>query len=302
MFRIRSSFSWVLGFALGAILVPLVSPDASLTRHESARLHAHFARVLAQLRARDVSSWSAARQADRERLIALLADYDRAGRFPRNEGHLARKTPIFVDRHETRCAMAHLIERSGGAALVARIAATRNLAYIRELASDDALARWVAASGLDLAEAALVQPEYGPPVLPPAPQPPRAEETPDDGVMTTTVLLSAGLALPAISMNLRPHATLAAQRQARAFGVLAAAPALAVGLVDWIEDGHLRGSGLASLSLGATSLTLALLNRTGRAHPVPADQAPPPGPRVRSAPMFRAGIEGEPQVGVAVTF
>jgi hypothetical protein len=300
MRRFRLPFSWFLGFALGAaLLVPLASRDASFTRRESARLHAHFARVLDQLRARDVSSWSAARQADRRRLIVLLEDYDRAGRFPRNEGHLARRTPIFVDRHETRCAMAQLIERSGGAALVARIAATRNLGYIRELADDAALARWVAASGLDLAEAALIQPEYppGPGPQPPSLPPPPASE---HGIMTTGVLLSAGLALPAITLNLLPHASVATQRQVRAFGVVVAAPALAAGFVDMFDDGQLSGPGVAQLTIGTASLALALARRV-RSSPA-GDVPATPAPRVRSAPIFRAGVEGEPQVGVALAF
>ena len=302
MLRFRLLFPWALGFIVGAVLLTLATGNASFHRREDARLHAHFARVLRQLEARDVSGWSEARQANRRRLIALLQDYDRAGRFPRNEGHLGRKTPIFVDRHATRCAMAHLIERTGGAAIVARIAAARNLEYIPQLASDPELVAWLDGSGLTLDEAARIQPGYEPPgPVPPPTTTPREDETPEDGVMTTGVLLSVGLAVPAIYMNLRPHATASQQRQVRAFGVLVAAPALAAGLVDVLHDGHLRGSGLAQLSLGATSLTLALLNRTAPAR-TPSGQAPAPRPRARTAPVFRAGMDGETQVGLAVAF
>lgn len=298
MFRFRLLFPWALGFIVGAVLLTLATGNASFHRREDARLHAHFARVLRQLEARDVSGWSEARQASRRQRIALLEDYDRAGRFPRNEGHLARKTPIFVDRHETRCAMAYLIERSGGAAIVARIAATRNLEYIPRLASDPELVAWLDDSGLTLDEAALIQPEYPPP----SPTPVTGEdENPEDGVMTTGVLLSVGFAVPAIYMNLRPHPSAAQQRQVRAFGILSAAPALAIGLMDVLHDGHLRGSGIAQLSIGATSLTLALLNRTPSAR-TPAGQVPATKPRPRTAPVFRAGMDGETQVGLAVAF
>ncbi len=300
MVRIRLLFAWALGFALGALLLAVASRDASFAGRESARLHAHFARVLHQLEARDVSGWSATLQANRRHLIALLQDYDRAGRFPRNEGQLARFTPIFVDRHETRCAMAHLIERSGGGALVARIAATRNLATVRELAGDAELQRWLATSGLDVAEAALIQPQYDPLV---PPEKPRDDGTPEDGVMTTGVLLSLGLALPAIYMNLHTRGPLAEQRQVRTFGVLAATPPLALGLADIFHDGHLRDTGLAQLAIGATSMTLALLHHISASTPpsgaVPAE---PSTPRARTAPIFRAGTEGEPQFGVTVAF
>lgn len=299
MVRFRLLFPWAFGFIAGALLLTLATGNTSFRRREDARLHAHFARVLRQLEARDVSGWSAARQANRRALIALLADYDRAGRFPRNEGHLAWKTPIFVDRHATRCAMAHLIERSGGAAIVARIAAARNLEYIPQLADDPALVAWLARSGLTLDEAALIQPAYPPP---PTPTPVSGEdENPEDGVMTTGVLLSVGFAVPAIYMNLRAHPSAAQQRQVRAFGILSAAPALAIGLMDVLHDGHLRGSGIAQLSIGATSLTLALLNRMPSAR-APSEQAPATKSRTRPAPVFRAGSDGEAQVGVALAF
>lgn len=299
MFRIRSLFPWALGFLLGALLFSAASRDAA-TRRETARLHAHFARVLAQLQARDVSSWSAARQENRRQLLALLADYDRTGRFPRNEGQLARRTPIFIDRHETRCAMAYLIERSGGASLVVRVAATRNLAYIPELASDAELQHWLAGSGLTLDEAALIQPEYNPPPVPlPGPAPPRRDRTPSDAAMTAGVVVSAGLALPAIVMSLRSPAGAQSQAQARTLGILAATPAFLVGLADAVDDGHLRGSGVAQIAIGATSMTFALLHHTRAPHG-PSDVSAPPAPR--TAPIYRAGTDGELQIGMAVAF
>ena len=301
MHRIRLLFPWALGFVLGAMLLTAASRDAGFARREDARLHAHFARVLDQLRTRDVSSWSAPRQANRQQLIALLEGYDRAGRFPRNEGHLASRTPIFIDRHETRCAMAYLIEHSGGPTLVARVAATRNLAYIPELAGDGELQSWLAGSGLTLDEAALIQPAY-PPDDPRLPSPPPAteRELPGDSFMSTGVAVSAALAIPVLAMSLRPSSTVAEQRHTRAFGVLFSTPAIASGLVDALHDGHLRRSGLAQLSIGAASLTVALLHRA-RAPRVPSGGVPAqPGPR--TAPVFRAGSEGEPQVGWAIAF
>jgi hypothetical protein len=300
MLRIRFLLPWALGFAFGALGFTAASREAGFTHHETVRLHAHFARVLDQLRTRDVSGWSEARQAGRRQLIALLEGYDRAGRFPRNEGQLARRTPIFIDRHSTRCAMAHLIERSGGVTLVARIAATRNLAYVRDLAGDAELARWLASSGLTLDEAALIQPEYppDPPVLPPPPRTAR-HELPNEDFMSAGVFVSAALAVPVIAMAVRPSTTVAEQRHTRAFGVLFSAPAIASGLVDALHDGHLRRSGLAQLSIGAISLTVALLHRARTRAPsggVPAAPAP------RTAPIFRAGSDGEPQLGWAVAF
>jgi hypothetical protein len=57
--------------------------------------------------------------------------------------------------------MAYLIAESGSVALVQRIASTRNLALIRQLADDPELVAWLRANGMTAAEAARVQPTYG---------------------------------------------------------------------------------------------------------------------------------------------
>lgn len=296
MLRFLLPLSLALGFTTAVVLAPAPLPNAGFERRETARLHAHFAHVLEQLRARDVSGWSEARRADRRRLLALLESYDRAGRFPHNEGHDPGRTPIFVDRHGTRCAMAYLIERSDGAGLVARIAATANLARIRDLAGDAELSRRLAHSGLDLEEAALIQPAYDPPDVTTG----REDHVPDENIMQAGVFLSVGFGVPAVFMNIRPRATAEEQRQVRALAILVGAEGLTIGLVDAFHDGHLRGSGLAQLSIGATALTLALLNRFDGA---PASSRSAfASPRPRATPIVRAGAGGETQLGLAMAF
>ncbi|MFZ6182126.1 hypothetical protein [Nannocystis pusilla] len=126
---------------------------------ERARLQAHFHEVLLELRGRDVTQLGAPQRAARERLIEELARYAREGRFPRN--YVSRAPlPIFIDPHGTRCAMARLIESTGHAALVARVATHRNFALIRELEGDAALRAWLDEFGLTAAEAGRIQPEY----------------------------------------------------------------------------------------------------------------------------------------------
>jgi MYXO-CTERM domain-containing protein len=126
---------------------------------ERARLQAHFHEVLLELRGRDVSHLGAPQRAGRERLIEELARYACEGRFPRND--VSREPlPIFIDPHGTRCAMARLIESTGYAALVARVATHRNFALIRELEGDAALQAWLDEFGLTAAEAGRIQPEY----------------------------------------------------------------------------------------------------------------------------------------------
>ncbi|HEY3497650.1 MAG TPA: hypothetical protein VGK73_23290 [Polyangiaceae bacterium] len=95
----------------------------------------------------------------RSLLLTELARYRRRGRFPVNPD-FEEPTPYFVDAQGTRCAMAHLLELGGEAALVRRIATTRNNARVRELADERRLLAWLDAAGISVAEAALIQPTY----------------------------------------------------------------------------------------------------------------------------------------------
>src|SRR5262245_48401635 len=112
--------------------------DAALER---VRLHAHFAVVLDELERQSPRGLSASRRAARSRCIAELRAYAAAGRFPHNP-RFADFVPYFVDDAGTRCAVAHLVERSGGRELAARIARERNNAWLRELADEPDLLAW----------------------------------------------------------------------------------------------------------------------------------------------------------------
>jgi len=127
---------------------------------ETQRIQAHLERVEDEIRARDVAHLSAAQRAARTQHLDDLRAYRLSGRFPHNH-ESAERTPVFIDRHGTRCAMAHLIERSGGGDLVRRVAASQNLARIHHLADDPELLAWLDREGITLAEAARIQPEYG---------------------------------------------------------------------------------------------------------------------------------------------
>jgi hypothetical protein len=127
---------------------------------EVARVQRHLARVEAAMRAADGSHLDAGQRAARLVHLERLRRYREAGRFPHNHVPGPRR-PVFIDSHGTRCAMAHLIESSGGGELVARIARERNGAYVRELAGEPELVDWLDESGISLAEAAAIQPTYG---------------------------------------------------------------------------------------------------------------------------------------------
>jgi hypothetical protein len=93
-------------------------------------------------------------------LLGELARYRRRGVFPKNRDFPERAMPYFVDADGTRCAVAHLLEVGGQAALVAKIARERNNAFVRELADEPELLAWLDAAGMSVEEAAAIQPTY----------------------------------------------------------------------------------------------------------------------------------------------
>jgi hypothetical protein len=273
------------------------SSPSTFEARECARLRAHFDRVLARLDARDVSKLSAAQRRARLQAIQALGAYSRAGRFPRNRGESARATPIFVDQEGRRCAMAYLIETSGGAGLVARIAATTNLARIHDLSGDSDLGRWLAEAGLTLDEAADIQPQYGPDPSD------REQDVPSEAVMTGATMAAVTLGSAAVLLNLQVERPWETRKQSGLFGLVTAAGLLAPGLTDVIQDGSMRGSGYVSTFLGGMSAILSIRNlATGPGNHVTGSLAPMTTDRAALCAMLRRGESGEPQLGVHLKF
>ena len=141
-------------------VIPLLLLVASIAHaDETQRLVTHFDTVIAELQSADVHTLTPTARAARLEMIATLGAYRDARRFPRNT-RFVEPTPFFIDDDGTRCAMAHLIETSGHGDFVKAVAATRNTAYIDDLASEATLLRWLDAHGLTVAEAARIQPGY----------------------------------------------------------------------------------------------------------------------------------------------
>jgi hypothetical protein len=123
--------------------------------------------ALNRLEASQPTAWSRSdRAAWRKRLLIAryvqlqrLTVYRERGLFPINESQALEQVPIFVDRHDTACAVGHLMRRSGWAAAVASIVASHNYVYVPDV-DRGPIADWILTSGLTLEEAALIQPAY----------------------------------------------------------------------------------------------------------------------------------------------
>ena len=182
----QHSWKWWLSGALGAALLGLIltgkteaplrfQPDSVQQPEwgarivserdqevEHARIAAHLERVEAELRAADVTPLPLVRRLARARNLDQLRAYRERGVFPHNHVALDHRTPVFVDEHGTQCAVGYLIAQSGRSDLTRRIARTRNLATVAQLADDAELKRWLVEAGLSPVEAAMIQPSYGP--------------------------------------------------------------------------------------------------------------------------------------------
>jgi hypothetical protein len=125
---------------------------------ERRRVDAHLRRVLALLRTTPPRRLSPSRQRARALHIDRLDAYRKRGVFPRNHRFPLARVPHFIDEAGTRCAVAHLVETTGGAELVREVARTRNNARVHALAALPELVEWLEESGLTLDEAAGIQP------------------------------------------------------------------------------------------------------------------------------------------------
>jgi hypothetical protein len=219
-------------------------PVESVRRAEVTRLQRHFDSVDIELRSRDVSSFTPAQKVRRARLIQWLREYRNAATFPKND-RFKVATPFFRDSEGTLCAMAYLIDRSGRRDIVDKVAATRNNAYVRELADDPALIAWLDSSGLSLAEAARIQPQYDGPFFPPPP------EDPDH--------VKSGFALAAVGLGSASLATTAVNIMRPTYlggllGVVAGTAAIIVGADHLDQNLGTKRVAVATTTLGALSL------------------------------------------------
>jgi hypothetical protein len=124
--------------------------------------------ALARLETADDHTWSKAKRSDRrEKLLAMryvqlrrLAGYRDRGLFPLNEGQSIQPVPIFVDEHDTACAVGQLMRWSGWDEDVSSINQSNNFVYVPDV-SGGPINEWILDSGLTIEEAALIQPGYG---------------------------------------------------------------------------------------------------------------------------------------------
>ena len=181
--------------------------------------------------------------------------------------------------------MAYLIERSGERGLAARIAASRNLARVRNLAGDAELLAWLGRNGLTLAEAARIQPEYG-----------EAEKT-EETVSIAVAVIGAGIGLGGIALNRSPAETLNSRNTRGLLGIVFGLIGAGLGVPSvGADDGVVRAIGVVDIGVGLVSAGLGVRQLNAR----PTSQAMKDSPVIR--PGWRLDGDGAPQLAVIVSF
>jgi hypothetical protein len=128
---------------------------------ERTRIQRHLANVESTLRGRSAANLDQAQRAARAQALDALHEYWQAGRFPRNADFVDRRVPYFIDDEGTACAVGHLMIESGAAELAREIATYENNDFVADI-DHPGVAGWLEHNGFTAAEAAWIQPAYGP--------------------------------------------------------------------------------------------------------------------------------------------
>ena len=159
-----------------AIVPPLFAQQGAMVHSDD--LARHYAAVEAELRAAPAPT-DPQLAARRAAAIDLLREYRLRGDFGQNHLQPDRRVAQFVDADSRRCAVAFLLDRTGAGALTNAIAASSNLAWVAELATQPELQQWLSTNGLTAVEAARIQ-------APGRPRPPRGNPPPRPPARTSS--------------------------------------------------------------------------------------------------------------------
>lgn len=136
--------------------IPAALDEIPVTEQEYVQLH--LSCVIPVLRTNTTNGLSDEQLNRRFELIEILDNYRMAGNFPLNE-ETNYRTPVFIDRYNTYCAVGYLMRASGYDGLARSIAADNNLAWVKDIRVDG-VAQWQQFSGFTLNELKLIQGAY----------------------------------------------------------------------------------------------------------------------------------------------
>lgn len=121
-------------------------------------IQSHLTHVLQILRSNSTENLTCEQQRTRSELIQKLEFYKNRGLFPMNY-YRKERIPVFIDEHNTHCAVGYLLMETGFDDVAHRISANYNYAWVKEI-DDAALPVWQRYSGFTLDEIKLIQGAY----------------------------------------------------------------------------------------------------------------------------------------------
>ncbi|MDH4474328.1 MAG: hypothetical protein QE487_17110 [Fluviicola sp.] len=132
--------------------------EARVFASDKEYIQAHLTSVLAILRANPGNDLDKEQFRSRMQLICLLDGYRLAGNFPMNY-YRNERIPVFIDEHNTHCAVGYLMQQTGHEVLARRIAAADNYVWVKDI-TDPEVPAWQHASGFSMDELKLIQGAY----------------------------------------------------------------------------------------------------------------------------------------------
>ncbi len=132
--------------------------DARVFKSDKEYIQAHLGCVLPILRSNPTLNLSSDELKSRAHLIDLLDEYRAKGKFPMNY-YRNERIPVFIDEHQTHCAVGYLMQQTGYENLAQRIAAKDNYVWVKDI-KDPEVIEWQKNSGLTIEELKLIQGAY----------------------------------------------------------------------------------------------------------------------------------------------
>ena len=132
--------------------------EAILFSSEVEYIQAHLTSVLSILRSNSTDHLNSEQFKSRHHLIEVLDAYRAAGNFPINY-YRNERIPVFIDEHNTHCAVGFLMQETGFESLAREISTTDNYIWVKDI-SDARVLQWQAQSGFTLEELKIIQGAY----------------------------------------------------------------------------------------------------------------------------------------------
>jgi len=118
----------------------------------------HLQLVEQILRNRNVETLSSTQKENRAQLLNKLNTYWHAKQFPVND-YLTYKSPVFIDRFGTHCAVGYLMQQSGNEQLAREIDSKQKFAFVHDI-KVESVKTWANEFGFTIDELAWIQPGY----------------------------------------------------------------------------------------------------------------------------------------------